>query len=114
MQSGSLAIISKRVGLDRVGGGDIGLSRPAVRAELNFVKEVGKESPPLTAADVCCVDSMTSIFRFDDVSEGRRGGGSGGDGGGGGGGGNLLDAGQHQEWWGETTVVEPSLRSGGA
>ena len=44
--SGSLAIISKRVGLDRAlstvgGGGDIGLRRPAVRAELNLVKLEG-------------------------------------------------------------------------
>lgn len=48
LESGSLAIISKRVGLDRVlsegGGGDIGLSRPAVRAELKLVKEEGKDS----------------------------------------------------------------------
>lgn len=47
--SGSLAIISKRVGLDRVnfsggGGGDIGFNSPAVRAELNFVKLDGNES----------------------------------------------------------------------
>lgn len=44
--SGSLAIISKRVGLDRVlsvgGGGDIGFRRPAVRAELNLVKLQGE------------------------------------------------------------------------
>lgn len=40
-QSGSLAIISKRVGLERAGGGDIGLRRPAVRTELNLVKEEG-------------------------------------------------------------------------
>lgn len=40
--SGSEAIISKRVGLERVwGGGDIGLRRPAVRAELNLVKLEG-------------------------------------------------------------------------
>lgn len=43
----SLAIISKREGLDRVlseeGGGDIGLRRPAVRAELNLVKDELKE-----------------------------------------------------------------------
>lgn len=47
--SGSLAIISKRVGLDRVafsggGGGDIGFNSPAVRAELNLVKLDGNES----------------------------------------------------------------------
>ena len=44
--SGSLAIISKRVGLDRVlsGGGDIGFKRPAVRAELNLEKLEGKDS----------------------------------------------------------------------
>lgn len=45
-ESGSFAIISKRVGLDRVnlselGGGDIGLRRPAVKAELNFEKDEG-------------------------------------------------------------------------
>lgn len=44
--SGSLAIISKSVGLDRVlsggGGGDIGFRRPAVRAELNLVKLDGE------------------------------------------------------------------------
>lgn len=42
--SGSLAIISKSVGLDRVlsGGGDIGFKRPAVRAELNLEKLEGK------------------------------------------------------------------------
>lgn len=48
LESGSFAIISKRVGLDRVlsiwGGGDIGFRRPAVRAELNFVKEDGNVS----------------------------------------------------------------------
>lgn len=52
-QSGSLAIISNSVGLDRTfsametggGGGDIGFRRPAVRAELNLVK-------PLTEAAV--------------------------------------------------------------
>lgn len=47
-QSGSLAIISKRVGLERVlstaGGGEIGLRRPAERAELNLLKEDGKAS----------------------------------------------------------------------
>lgn len=46
--SGSLAIISKRVGLDRVlsggGGGDIGFKSPAESAELNLVKLEGKES----------------------------------------------------------------------
>lgn len=44
--SGSLAIISKSVGLDRVlsGGGDIGFNRPAVRAELNLEKLEGKGS----------------------------------------------------------------------
>lgn len=43
--SGSLAIISKSVGLDRglSGGGDIGFRRPAVSAVLNFVKLEGKE-----------------------------------------------------------------------
>lgn len=41
--SGSVAIISKRVGLDR-GGGDIGLRRPAVSAELNLVKLEGNGS----------------------------------------------------------------------
>lgn len=35
-QSGSLAIISKRVGLER-GGGDIGFNNPAVKAELNLL-----------------------------------------------------------------------------
>lgn len=40
--SGSLAIISNKVGLDR-GGGDIGFNSPAVRAELNFVKLEVKE-----------------------------------------------------------------------
>lgn len=91
-QSGSLAIISNRVGLDRVGGGDIGLRRPAVRTELNLVREEGKGS--------CAAESMG----FDDVS-----GGEGGGGGGGGGGSLLAAAGQHQEWWGETTMVGPSL-----
>lgn len=47
-QSGSLAIISKRVGLERVlstgGGGDIGLRSPAVSAELNLLKDDGNES----------------------------------------------------------------------
>lgn len=47
-QSGSLAIISKRVGLVRVlstgGGGDIGLRSPAVRAELNLLKDEGNAS----------------------------------------------------------------------
>lgn len=42
-QSGSLAIISKRVGLER-GGGDIGLRSPAVRAELNLLKDDGNVS----------------------------------------------------------------------
>ena len=53
--SGSLAIISKSVGLDRVlsGGGDIGFRRPAVSAELNFVKLEGKgsECPLLPVGD---------------------------------------------------------------
>lgn len=41
--SGSLAIISNKVGLDRGGGGDIGFNSPAVRAELKFVKLQVKE-----------------------------------------------------------------------
>lgn len=49
LQSGSLAIISKRVGLDRDlspvgGGGDMGFKSPAVRAELKFEKEDGNVS----------------------------------------------------------------------
>lgn len=61
--SGSLAIISKRVGLDRVilsggGGGDIGLSNPAVSAELNLEKLEGNESWPLIEVAVE-VKSMT-------------------------------------------------------
>lgn len=45
-ESGSFAIISKRVGLDRVnlseeGGGDMGFKSPAVRAELNFENDEG-------------------------------------------------------------------------
>lgn len=41
-QSGSLDIISNKVGLDRAwGGGDIGLRSPAVRAELKLVKLEG-------------------------------------------------------------------------
>lgn len=43
LQSGSLAIISKRVRIDLVlsidGGGELGFNRPAVRAELNLLKE---------------------------------------------------------------------------
>ena len=47
-KSGSLAIISNRVGLDLglllfSGGGDIGFNKPAVSAELNLVKLEGKE-----------------------------------------------------------------------
>lgn len=62
LHSGSLAIISKRVGLDRVlsevgGGGDIGFKSPAVRAELKLVKEDGNvswwlEPAPYTAVVV--------------------------------------------------------------
>lgn len=48
IHSGSFAIISKRVGLERVlsieGGGDIGLSSPAVSAELNLLKDDGNPS----------------------------------------------------------------------
>lgn len=49
IHSGSFAIISKRVGLERVlsiegGGGDIGLRSPAVRAELNLLKDDGNAS----------------------------------------------------------------------
>lgn len=70
LQSGSLAIISKRVGLDRLlsamgGGGDIGFKSPAVRAELKLVKEDGNvswwlEPPPYTAVVVV----MLELTRF--------------------------------------------------
>lgn len=75
LQSGSLAIISKRVGLDRVlsevgGGGDIGFKSPAVRAELKLVKEDGNVSwwlapPPYTAVVVV----MVVLSRFTGESE---------------------------------------------
>lgn len=71
LESGSLAIISKRVGLDRVlslvgGGGDIGFKSPAVRAELKLVKEDGNVSwwldpPPYTAVVVVV---MLVLSRF--------------------------------------------------
>lgn len=49
IHSGSFAIISKRVGLERVllsieGGGDIGFKSPAVSAELNLLKDDGNAS----------------------------------------------------------------------
>lgn len=56
-KSGSLAIISKRVGLERDlsfsvgGGGDIGLRRPAVRAELKLVRLDGKGSVEFEGLD---------------------------------------------------------------
>lgn len=105
LESGSFAIISKRVGLDRVlsGGGDIGFSRPAVRAELNFEKDDGNVSwwvtapPPYTM--VVAAASMG-------ISGGGGGGGDGGRGG-------LAEAGQHQEEWsGETTEGGRDLRGG--
>lgn len=104
LESGSFAIISNRVGLDRVlsGGGDIGFSSPAVRAELNFVKDDGNVSWWVTAAP-----PYTMVVAA--VSMGISGGGGGGDGCRGG----LVEAGKHQEEWsGETTEGGRDLRGG--
>lgn len=60
--SGSLAIISIKVGLDR-GGGDIGFNSPAVSAELNFVKLEVKELRevwPLMGGVGVVVNSMSN------------------------------------------------------
>lgn len=51
MESGLLAIISKRVELNRSlseggSGGDMGFNSPIVRAELNLLKEEEKELAP--------------------------------------------------------------------
>uniref|UniRef100_A0A2N9GUD1 Uncharacterized protein n=1 Tax=Fagus sylvatica TaxID=28930 RepID=A0A2N9GUD1_FAGSY len=118
---GSLAIISNRVGLDRVlscgGGGDIGFRSPAVSAELNLVKLEGNESWPIIVG----VKSITGerlpgesrILKLEDKS-GSGFGFGGGDGGGGGGGGFEFEAGQHQGLLlsGETMVGGPSFRVG--
>lgn len=114
--SGSLAIISKRVGLDRAfsggeapaaGGGDIGFRRPAVSIELNFVNPPDAKASslgewPLTEV---ATKSMTGdrLPGENRIRKGEPGGrawvGSGRCGGGG------LEAGQHQESssGGETT-----------
>lgn len=133
--SGSLAIISKRVGLDRVlsGGGDIGFKRPAVRAELNLLKLEGNaesdEWPWFAGGGVAvCVKSMTGdrlpgekrILNDEGESGVRVGSGSVtrgrrclcGGGGGGEGRGKGLEAGQHQEFSGETTVGGSRCRLG--
>lgn len=77
--SGSLAIISNRVGLDRVtlsggGGGDIGFRSPAVRAELNLLKLEGNESWPFIAVGVKSITGdrlpgENRILKVDDESD---------------------------------------------
>lgn len=130
--SGSLAIISKSVGLDRVlsGGGDIGFRSPAVKAELNLLKLEGNaesDACPVGGGVPACVKSMTGdrlpgenrILNVDGESGIIVGSGSlitlrtglcRGGGGGGGGEGMGLDAGQHQELSGETIVAGSSFR----
>lgn len=120
------------------GGGDIGFKRPAVRAELNLLKLDGNaesdEWPWLAGGGVAvCVKSMTGdrlpgenrILNDEGESGVRVGSGSltglrtclcGGCGGGEGGGGEGtckgLEAGQHQEFSGETTVGGSRCRVG--
>lgn len=121
------------------GGGDIGFKRPAVRAELNLLKLDGNaesdEWPWFVGGGVAvCVKSMTGdrlpganrILNDEGESGARVGSGSltgvrtclcGGCGGGGGGGGGEgmgkgLEAGQHQEFSGETTVGGSRCRVG--
>lgn len=89
----SLDIISNSVGLDRVlscngGGGDIGLRRPAVSAELNLLRGEGKP--------------FWAVAAYDPIAEGeqlilRSKSSIGADGGG-------LEAAQRRESSGEITM----------